>query len=159
MALELLMLFDRRSNALVPADSGEAQAIAELEHSPGVLKVRVTQSRTNKFHRKGMGLFRFLFNLWEPADMVAAGIPVKKDFDSFRENLTIQAGFFRQVFRVDGGFEIKAESLAWGSMDQTRFSAVFNAVIDVGLRLLPNMATMSREQVDAGVEELLRFDQ
>ncbi len=157
MAVELLMRLDQ-SGALVPANDLEAQAMQPLEKTKGVLKVKVTQSRATLFHRKGMGLFRYLFNLWEPGDFTVDGVPVQKDYESFRESLTIQAGFFKQVFLPGGGFELRAESLAWTNMDNIRFTQVYNAVIDQGIRLIGGARHLTREQIDEEITRLLRWD-
>lgn len=155
--VEVLMRVHPSGTALVPATDQEAEQIEALRSLGGVLKVKVTQDRTNRFHRKAMALFRYLFQLWEPADMADHGVPVQKDFESFRKNLTIRAGFYRQVFDLKGGFVLEAESLNWRSMDNTRFNEVYGRIIDVALDMLGYQQALTPEQVDIAVERVLSF--
>lgn len=71
-----------------------------------------------------------------------------------RQELTIMAGYYDVVAKVDGTVKAKAKSLAFGSMSEEEFSAVYSAVIDVGLRVLPY--SMSADQLDNAVNELIR---
>lgn len=157
MAVELLMRLDPSGAGLVPATPQEEQTMLDLAQVGGLFRVLVKQDRTNKFHRKGMALFRFLFNLWEPVVDTANGAPIAKDFDAFRGNLTIKAGYYTQVFNLDGGFELKPVSINWKAMDNIQFSQVYSHVIDVGLQMLGKADHLTPDEVDAAVAELLRF--
>lgn len=159
MALELAMRVHPTGTGLVPATEAELAVLADLaSRSRGaVLKVRISKPRQTAFHNKGMALFRYLFELWEPAGDSVDGVPVAKDFDAFRKDLTIAAGYYRQVFLPSGGFTLEAKSLAWGAMDGEEFDRVYSRVIDVGLRMLGKADHLSRAQVDNAVERLVHF--
>lgn len=157
MAVEIFMRLDPSGQALVPVDIAQAQELEELQQVGGVFKVKVTQPRSNGFHRKGMAMFRFLFNLWDPKLQVYPGAPVAKDFDAFRGNLVIAAGFHKQVFNLEGGFELIPQELKWDSMDNVKFSRVYNRVLDVGLEMIGRANHLTREQAEAAINHLLGF--
>lgn len=160
MAVDLLMRLDPGGFALVPVDRAQAEAMGELQGLGGILKVKITQARNLGFHRKGMALFRFLYNLWEP--VLASpedlnGVPVAKDFEHFRGNVTIAAGYYRQVFTLSGGFVLEPLSLNWGSMDNVEFARVYNRVLDVGLEMIGKSGHLTREQAEQAIDQLLGF--
>lgn len=159
MAVELVMRLDLSGQALVPVDLAQAEELEELQLVGGEFKVKVTQVRNLGFHKKGMALFRFLYNLWEPVlrDKERNGAPVAKNFDAFRGNLTISAGFYKQVFNLEGGFELIPLSLNWGAMDNIKFSRVYNRVLDVGLEMIGKAGHITREQANAAIDHLLGF--
>lgn len=143
--------------ALVPTDIAQAEQLAELQEVGGIFKVKVTQVRNPGFHRKAFAMFRFLFNLWEPTLEVYPGAPVAKDFDAFRGNLVIAAGFYKQVFNLEGGFEMIPQELKWGSMDNVKFARVYSAVLNVGLELIGRADHITPEQADHAINHLLGF--
>jgi hypothetical protein len=159
MAMELIMRLDPSGQALVPVDTAQAQELEELQLVGGEFKVKVTQVRNPGFHRKGMAMFRFLFNLWEPVlrDGERNGAPVAKDFDAFRGNLTISAGFYKQVFNLEGGFELIPQPLKWSSMDNIKFERVYSEVLNVGLEMIGKAGHITPEQADAAINHLLGF--
>lgn len=157
MAIELYMRLDPSGQALVPTDLAQAQELEELQEVGGIFKVKVMQPRNPGFHRKGMALFRFLFNLWEPRLDCNPGVPVAKHFDAFRGNLTIKAGFYKQVFNLEGGFELIPVELKWDAMDNIKFARVYSAVLNVGLEMIGKADHITPEQADAAINHLLGF--
>lgn len=157
MAVELTMRLDPSGIALIAADPTDADAMLELLEAGGLFKVKVTQPRNAGFHRKGMAMMRFLFNLWEPRLDVVPGAPVAKHFNAFRGNLTIAAGFYKQVFNLEGGFELIPESLNWDRMDNIKFAKVYNRVLEVGLEMIGKADHLTRDQAEAAINHLLGF--
>ena len=55
--------------------------------------------------------------------------------ESFRKQLTIQAGFFNTTYLLDGsGFTIEAKSLRFSSMSQEEFEACYSALINAAIK-------------------------
>lgn len=155
MSIDIMVRY--HGGVLAPANSLEAQTLEEaLANNPHVFKARLSQSRMHKFHNKVLVLFRYLFNLWEPGADMVDGVPVRKDFDSFREHLTIRAGYFEQVFKPEGGFEIKAKSISWGAMENLEFEQLYSRIIDIGLGLVGDMKHLSHKEVERAVDSVLR---
>lgn len=157
MAVDLFVRLDPSGCALLPANALEAEAMCELLQVGGEFKAVLTQPRNPGFHRKGMALMRYLFNLWEPVSEKQAGVPLRKDFDVFRDGLTVRAGFYTQVFNVDGGFQLKADSLSWGAMDNIKFERVFSRVIDVGIEMVGGAKHLTHEGIEQAIDHLVRF--
>lgn len=157
MSVELFMRLDPSGQALVPVDAAQAGALEELQEVGGMFKVVVSQPRNPGFHRKAMAMFRFLFNLWEPRLEYDPGTPVAKHFDAFRGNLTIKAGFYRQVFNVEGGFELIPQELKWGSMDNVKFAKVYSQVLNVGIDMIGKAGHLTPQQADHAIDHLLGF--
>lgn len=92
--------------------------------------------RNGKFHRKFFALLHFAFDAWEPDRVRKAykGQPVTKNFNRFRKDVTIQAGFYEQTFDLDGNMKLEAQSISFASMDDAEFETLYSAVADVILQ-------------------------
>jgi len=114
--------------------------------------------RNPKFHRKFFGLLNFAFEAWEP-DRVRKnykGRPVAKNFDQFREDVLILAGYSEQTFDLRGNMKLKAKSISFAKMDDAEFEAVYSAVVDVILAdVLKTYA--NREELEEVVQRVMGF--
>jgi len=155
-----VVLVKTTGGALAPADDGARAFIEKIKAGQGV-SATVRKARNVRFHRKMFALFKLAFDAWEPmTPLEYKGLPVSKDFDRFRKDMTILAGFYKAVYNARGEVRLEAESLSFGSMDEERFNLVYRAVLSVIWdRVLRSVGYASKEQVDGVVEELLRFDQ
>lgn len=112
-------------------------------------------------HRKLMALFRLGFDAWEPEHgrkrLKYKGQPIEKNFDQFRKEILIQAGFYNAYYDAKGRVHLEAKSLAFGKMTDDEKQKALNAVVDVMLRkVLPSTYT-SEELHRVLVEEIQRF--
>jgi len=89
--------------------------------------------RNQKFHRKFFAMLNFAFDAWEPdrKRKTYKGRPVQKNFDRFREDVLILAGFSEQTFDLRGNMKLKAQSISFANMDDAEFENVYSAVVDV----------------------------
>ena len=146
------------SGALAPADSETAAYVARQKFGQG-LRAEVKKARSLPFHRKAFALFEFAFDLWDSPRLEYKGTEVAKNFDSFREDITILAGFYEVSTGFDGSVKLKAKSLAFHNMGEEEFERVYKAVLGVVWdRILRSKGYESPEKVDAIVQELLRFE-
>ena len=146
---------------LVKTDKGvfvplgnEFDAVAAGE----VITCKYSFARNPRFHRKMFALFKFVFDaLPEPEPIQFRGNEITPllNFDVARKELTIMAGFYEVVGKIDGSAKAVAKSLSYASMDNEEFAKVYSAVIDVALRVLPY--SMTKEQLDKSIEDLMRF--
>lgn len=114
--------------------------------------------RNGKFHRKFFGLLNFAFEAWTPdrTHKQYKGKPVTKNFNHFRKNVTILAGFYEQTFNIDGTMELEAQSISFANMDDAEFEQVYSAVADVILtHVLENYK--DRAELDAVMNQVLGF--
>jgi len=150
-AINGLSLDDKRAwkafwRRLIRLDAGE---IAQAE---------MVIPRNGKFHRKFFALLNVGFDAWEPPRKrrTYKGMPVQKNFDQFREDVTIAAGFYEQTFDLRGRMRVKAKSIGFARMDDAEFEKVYSAVANVLLAgVLIRYA--GRDELDRVVEQILGF--
>lgn len=155
-----IMLVKTPGGALAPVDAEAREMVDKLKLGQGI-QASVRRARNVRFHRKGMALFRLAYDVWEPlTPLEYKGLPVAKDFERFRKDMTILAGFYKAVYNARGEVRLEAESLRFSSMSEERFEEVFNAVLNVvWSRVLKAAGYASVEDVEEVIEELMRFDQ
>lgn len=155
-----IMLVKTPGGALAPVDAEAREMVDKLKLGQGI-QASVRRARNVRFHRKGMALFRLAYDVWEPlTPLEYKGLPVAKDFERFRKDMTILAGFYKAIYNARGEVRLEAESLRFSSMSEERFEEVFNAVLNVvWSRVLKAAGYASVEDVEEVIEELLRFDQ
>lgn len=128
---------------LVKMEAGE---LAEIE---------VKIPRNPKFHRKMFALLTVGFDAWEPRRKKFKGQPVQKNFDRWRKDVVIAAGFYEIVATASGGTRFEAKSLSYSSMDDIEFEKVYNAVAQVLLESV--LAKYTRADLDVVVDKIMRF--
>lgn len=114
--------------------------------------------RNPKFHRKFFALLQVGFDAWEPSRKRKSykGRPVEKNFEQFREDVTILSGHYVQTFDLKGHMVLRAKSISFANMDDAEFEQVYSAVADVLLRdVLKSYA--GRAELDAVVDQMMGF--
>jgi len=154
-----VVLVKTPAGALAPADEDARLLIEKLKAGQGV-RATIRRARNVRFHRKGMALFRLAFEVWEPqTPLEYKGVAVEKNFERFRKDITILAGFYVPVYNARGELRLEAESLSFANMDNDEFENVFRSVLTVvWKRVLRNAGYVNEEAVERTLEELLRFD-
>lgn len=154
-----IMLVKTPGGALAPVDAEAREMVDKLKLGQGI-QASVRRARNVRFHRKGMALFRLAYDVWEPlTPLEYKGLPVAKDFERFRKDMTILAGFYKAVYNARGEVRLEAESLSFASMAEDRFEKVFRAVLNVVWnRVLRNAGYETEAEVERVVDELMRFD-
>lgn len=106
-------------NKLVPLYGTDYEVLKKLpKNTP--LKIVATQQRNYQFHKKAMALFNLGFENQEKI----------KSFNNYRKIMVMKAGYYTTEI-TDKGVVYFAESLAYGSMDNTKFAEVYSRVCDV----------------------------
>lgn len=114
---------------LQPANDIEAKRMERLK-SGHTFEIDIKQSRNQGYHGKMFSFFTFCFEYWRGGNEFQDD---KAQFDEFRKGLTIQAGFYNQVFNLDGEVSISAKSLSFESMEQEEFESCCNAMMQAAL--------------------------
>ena len=149
-----IVLIKTASGALVPVDSQGIEYVSKMKVGAGV-SVKAKKHNNVQFHRKMFALANLAFDAWEPVTKERKGEPIAKNFDQFREDITILAGFYETHVRLNGDIRYAAKSWSFASMDDAEKERLYSAIIDVVLsRILTNY---TREDLDAVVEQVLRF--
>ena len=124
----------RINRHLVPVSD---QSIEQLKTLPSGtdLKVKITRGRNVKFHRKYMALMNWAFDEFEPAEqpefVAKYGATPEKNFDAFRKDVAILAGFGYAVVRLNGDVRMEAKSIAFGNMEEDSFVELYEATLKV----------------------------
>lgn len=146
------------SGSLAPADSETVAYLATLKFGQGV-RAEVKRARDIQKHRRMFALFNFAFDLWDTPQLEYEGQQVAKNFDRFRKDVTILAGFYDAVTNLRGEVRLEAKSLAFHNMGEEEFQKAYKAVLGVVWdRILKAKGYSSPEKVDEIVQELLRFE-
>ena len=114
--------------------------------------------RNSRFHRKFFAMLNFAFDAWEPKRMrkTYKGREVAKNFERFRKDVLILAGFYDQTFDLRGNMKLEAQSISFSSMDDAEFERVYSAVADVILEHVLDDYS-GREEFDRVVEQMMGF--
>jgi len=144
--------------ALVPMDEDEAAKLARLK-AGAVVRASISQMRNGAFFRKWWVLAKYAFDLWsetvEPIEY--KGQPVLPEFQRFRKDLTILAGYYTPVFNARGDLRLEAKSIAWANMGEDEFERLYSATIDVILAKILAPGAMTEAQLRSHVDNVLRF--
>lgn len=114
--------------------------------------------RNPRFHRKFFALLKVGFEAWDfsLSHRTHNGLPITKNFDAFREDVLILAGFYDQIFDIHGNMRLKAKSISFSAVDDHEFEHVYGAVADV---LLEHVLTAysGRDELNEVVEKIMDF--
>jgi hypothetical protein len=149
-----LVLIKTASGALVPANPQAGEYIAKLKMGAGI-KARVTKHNSIAFHRKLFALLNIAFDAWEPGEKKYKGRKIHKNFDQFRNDLTVLAGFYDTTITLKGEVRLTAKSLSFEKMAQQEREKLYCAVIDVVLAKI--LTDYTRDDLDRVVEQVLAF--
>ncbi len=147
-----------QGNVLIPADPAAEQFIASLKLGSGAA-VEVKKARNIRFHRKFFALLQLAFDIWEPTgEKVWKGVPIRKDFERFREDITILAGHYDVSYALDGSVKLTAKSISFANCDEHEFESVYQAVLDVVWeKILREANFRSKAEVENVVNQLMAY--
>lgn len=156
MVPDILLIKD--GNVLRPATS---EAIGQVERlrDGEMYSAKVTFKRNGKFFRKWFVLLEYAFGLLQERcpETEYKGMVVKLDFERFRYDVTIMAGFCRPVFNAQMQMRLVPESVSFDSMSDERFAHLYDATLNVLIEKVLKIEGLTKEQLDAAVDHLLRF--
>ena len=121
-----------------------------------VVSAEVKRPRNYKFHKKFFSLLNYAFSIWEPEAVNLDNTPVGKNFDHFRDNIIILAGYYEAVMGIDGKAFLKAKSISFGKMGEDEFTCLFSKAIDVILKHI--LVNYTREDLDRVFENIIAYD-
>ena len=125
------------------------------------VRVKISKARNIKFHRKYFALLNHAYDCFEPEDVdVPAhisnhGITPEKNFERFRKDIIILAGFYDATIRVNGEVRVEAKSIAFGNMNEETFNDMYSKTINVILKYV--LKNYDKEELELVVDEILGF--
>lgn len=154
-----MYLMRTASGMLAPQRDEDAERIRRYK-TGATIRCTTAEIRNGAFHRKWFALANFAFDIWAETrpKMEFKGQEVRPEFERFRRDLVILAGFYRPVWSVNGEMRVEAESLSWAAMDADRFEALYSATINAVLSKVLTNTKMTEADLRAHVDRVLEFD-
>lgn len=141
---------------IIPLCDEDLQVIKKMKIGT-VIECDFKQKRNSKFHRKFFALLQLGYEYWEPEPQNWKGFEAVKNFDVFREQVTILSGFRDVTFNLDGSVKVKAKSISFASMDDIEFEKVYRKVLDVIWSKVTNTVFEDKAHFDRAVNQLLSY--
>lgn len=154
-------LLIRAQSGLIPADDPTREWFNRIKVGSTVL-ADAKQMRNGAFFRKWWALVKLGYDYWSEGveTFEYRGEKVLPEFERFRKDVTITAGFYRAVVNLKGEMRIEAESLKWGAMTEERFAQLYDATIAVLLRRVFNgkvCPSWSEAELRSVADQILEF--
>lgn len=125
-------MFKSAGGNLFPSHDMDAEKLTKFKTGEHY-EIDIKKVRNPAFLRKTMVFFHFCFDHWDGSKVHEFCSEIEQ-FDRFRKDLTILAGFYVQTTRLNGELRTEAESLSFASMNEERFQECYSALINAALR-------------------------
>ncbi len=119
--------------AFVPLDDTTAEALKKFRNGEQY-EIEIKEARNPQFHRKVFAFFKFCFDHWAADKTEWQYFDERTQFDVFRKNLTVLAGFKDVSYTIDGRVRVEAKSLAFANMTQDEFERCYQALITAAIQ-------------------------
>jgi hypothetical protein len=124
-----VLLSKQPGGVLVAMDEGQADTLKQWPND-ALVRCKVTRVRNPRFHRKFFALLTVGFEAFEPVREYK-GYVIEKNFDAFRDDIIIMAGYYIATYRPDGVMRLRPKSIAFSKMDEDTFADLYNKVATV----------------------------
>ena len=129
------------NNLLMPASYHDQELLKKIKVGAPV-RMKLTQIRNYEFHKKYFALLNLAYDYWEvpqPSStdlLLTKNVPPpavtpEKNFDRFRKDIIILAGFYEASYRLNGEVRLEAKSISFHSMSEDEFEELYTKTIDV----------------------------
>lgn len=116
----------------VPAFEFESTALQKFKNNEQY-EVEIKNPRNPQFHKKVFAFFNFCFEHWSADKTDWKYFDEKEQFNRFRKDLTILAGYKVVTYKLDGSFNIEAKTLKYSGMEQDEFERCYTALIQAAM--------------------------
>jgi hypothetical protein len=151
----------RPNNYLVPMNEQEGAKLDEYKQGqPIKIRIVTVKPRSYMFHKKLFSLFNFAFEHWEPVEVIDKklaryGVIPEKNFDQFRKDLTILAGYYDAYTRIDGTPRLEAKSLKFDKMSNDEFGKLYGKVCSIVLQKI--LINYSADDLESVIQQVLDY--
>ncbi|WP_414465279.1 DUF1367 family protein [Klebsiella michiganensis] len=118
-----------------PANETDLERLQRFKNGE-IYTAEIKLTRNPAFHRKVMAFFGFCFAHWSAERAGLEHMDEHSQFDRFRKDLTILAGFYVKTVRLNGDIRVEAQSLAYANMDDEEFSRCFSSIFNAALKYI-----------------------
>jgi hypothetical protein len=155
------LLFAKAPFGLVPADEQTREWLGKKKLG-ATIQANATEMRNGAFFKKWWSLINLAYDYWkdDAATVEYKGERVQPNLERFRKDVTISAGFFEPVVNIKGELRLDAKSLKWSQMDETEFSKLYDATIQVLLQRVFNgkvCMTMTEAELRSIAEQITEY--
>lgn len=147
-----MKLYLRKINNAYILDSGDDSDINFGE----VISAEIRRPRNYEFHKKYFALLNIAYDVWEPTTKIFKGKVPEKNFDRFREDIVILAGYYELVIDIKGDAKARAKSISFGNMGEDEFACLYSKTINVILKHV--LTNYNRSDIDEVVNKIIEFD-
>lgn len=115
---------------LIPLSDLDAEKMKKIK-TGSAFELNIPNQRSPKFHRRVFKFFEFCFEHWsgDREFMDESG-----QFDVFRKDLTVLAGYYDTYYSLSGEARVEAKSISYSNMEQEEFEQLYNALIRVAVQ-------------------------
>ena len=143
------IVLKKLAGVLAPINEVEAVKLKSFKVGEGV-RCKVTRIRNYEFLKKYFALLNLAYDYWEPPQNFVG----EKNFERFRKDVIILAGFYSQYVRVDGSTRIEPKSIAFGSMSEDEFADLYTKTIDAIVKhVLPQFSGDELREIARAIED------
>ena len=147
------ILLKKIETSLYPIDDEGANYLFQCKQGQ-IVKAKISKPRNILFHRKYFSLLNLAFEAFEP-NVKYKGQIIEKNFERFREDIQILAGYGIPTVNIKGEVRYISKSISFGSMEEDDFDKLYSSVINVILKhILTNYKHEDLEQV---VNEVINY--
>lgn len=137
------------NGTLAPEDAATIEWLSKIK-AGDVVGGEFKRARNYKFHCKWFSLVQFAYDCWEPPEDAP-----EKNFERFRKEVTMLAGYYVEVPSIRGGTRYEAQSISFASMDEETFTKLYDATVSALLKWV--LKNYTRADVDRVMSELARW--
>ena len=145
-------LYLRKVGNTYIVDSGDEDTIK----NGTVVCAKITKPRNYRFHKKFFALMNYAYGIWDPEELEYRGQKVGKNFDRFRKDITMLAGYYDLVTNIKGELKAEPQSISFGSMKEEEFEKLYSKTINVLIKRV--LTNYTRDDVDRVIENIIGFD-
>lgn len=150
----------RTEQGFAPANEFWAKKVAHYKVGAYLIG-NIVQPRDGTFHRLAFAMLQFGFDYWHPpAVLLVDGIPVDVDrnFEVYRKNVTVQAGYYDVCAQLDGSVKLEPQSISYESMEEGEFREWFFAVKEVlWTQIFSSIQAFDEQSFENIMLEFMRF--
>ena len=95
--------------------------------------VEIKQTRNYQFHKKVFAFLNFCFEYWS---CDREFLDVNAQFNRFRNQLTVLAGYRVELYNINGEVRVEAQSISYSGMTPEEFEAFYKALINAAMKYI-----------------------
>ena len=118
---------------LTPVNDAEAEKLTRFK-TGDMYTVEIKMSRNNKFHAKVFLFLTFCYQYYCGNRAEMEFLSDSGQFDVFRKNLVVLAGYYNTYHTITGSVRVEAKSLAYSNMTQEEFEQLYTSLINCAMK-------------------------